>query len=265
MKKAGKIILIIVLLAALIFLGFFIYNKFFANKIEEIEMSKGEEYFSNATSLTVNEQYFYVSYSVNDNQGQNEIAKTGGITTGELGYYHKWTGDEEGNKYVVKTGTSYSVFEENAGTKATSTLTAASFASNYKNINSIKDLGFIGNKTVLNNEASIKSSFYTGFVTSDDEFKHLFGETEEGYVFKTTFTCTYTDGTGTRYTSKFEREVYFDTMIREVKYKIKDKEIDANGETVKSGQAKKYEASYEIEYNTNQALVKLNFSEYPSN
>ena len=266
MKKAFKIILIIVLLAALIFLGYFIYNKFFANKIVEIEDAKGEEYFSKATSETLNEQYFYVAYNITDNQLGNEVSKEGGITVDDLGYYNKWVeGDQVGNKYVVKNGTSYTVFKENAGIKTTSTLTAGAFISGYKSINSIKDLEFFGNKTMSNNETSIKSSFYEGVLTSDEKFEHLFGETKNGYIFKTTFTCVYTDRLGNRYSSKLVREVYFDTMIREVKYKITDKEVDANGETVKSGKTKSYIAGYKIEYNTNQALVKLNFSEYPNN
>ena len=45
--------------------------------------------------------------------------------------------------------------------------------------------------------------------------------------------------------------------------KIADKEVDSNGKTVRNGKSRKVEIEYNVEYKTNQSLVKTDFSEYP--
>lgn len=262
MKKGLKCILIIVLIAGIAFIGYLAYDKFFTNKEQEMEAARGEILFSEATTKTIAEKYFYVSYNETNTQGKTKISKEGGITIDERGYYHKWSGDEVGNKYVVNTGTSYKVFEQTGENKSTSALSETNFSSDYKKLNDVENLGFIGNSTSLNNEKFIKTNFYLGVTIQTEKFSHLFAETEESYIFKTMYKCTYINKDGKRYTSDFEREVYFDTMIRKVTYKIKDKEVDADGKIIESGDVKKYDVEYKIKYDINQALVKVNFSEY---
>lgn len=263
MKKGAKVILILFIIAALIIGGYFVYDNFFASKMEEVDDGDGFVKYLSVLEKTNAKEVYTVNYSIDDSREKNEFSQSGIHTVDDYGYYHEWKGDSVGSMYIVKiSGTKYGVFEENEN-KNSSTITASSFNANYGKIGNISYLNFLNYQTISKSEELIKADFYSSYDVEDDEFKHVFGKIDDQYVWRTTYKCKYNDG-GVEYTSKLVRNVYFDTLVRKVTLELTDKELNDNGKVKRGGDKRTYEVSHSIEYKTNQTIVKVDFSEYPS-
>lgn len=259
MKKPVKIILIILLIVGLVVGGYFVYKMFFGEKFQEIETEEGWKLYLDATNKSGAKEEYYVYYTKKDSNGKIN----GSATVDNFGFYHKWDGDYSGNEYVVDIGGGrYGYFAEENGTKSSATMTASAYNSSYGEIEEFSGLEFVGSTVMVDSETAIRA-LYGSFTVVKDEFKHVFGELSGKTVWRTTYTCEY-EYNGVKYAGEYVRDVYFDATIDKVTVKIADKEVGSNGKTVRNGKSRKVEIEYNIEYKTNQSLLKTDFSEYPA-
>lgn len=260
MKKTGKILLIIVLVAALILGGIWAYNYFFGAKFEKMDTEEGWGKYLEAREKSVAKEEFYLTYEKDDSNGEIN----GSATIDKFGFYHKWDGDYSGNEYAVNIGGGrYGYFTEENGTKNSANISASEYASSYGAIEKVNGLEFMASAVMVDSEDYIRSA-YSGFnIVNEEGFEHEFGTLKGRIIWRTTYKCTY-EYDNAKYAGEYVREVSFDTEIREVSVKINDKEVNAEGKAVRKGKKRSVEIEHNIEYKTNQSLIKVDFSEYPS-
>lgn len=260
MKKPVKIILILLLIVGLAVGGYFIYKTFFGEKFEEINADDGWRIYLAATEKSGAKEEYYVSYTRKDSNGK----VTGSATVDNFGFYHKWDGDYSGNEYVVKIGEGrYGYFVEENGTKSSAAMTASQYNSSYGEVEEFSGLEFIGSNVMVDSETAILASYAQFNVVKDIGFTHVFGKLDGKTVWRTTYTCIY-EYNGVRYAGEYVRDVYFDDTVEKVTVEINDKEVDASDKVIRKGKSRKVDIEYNVEYKTNQSLVKTDFSEYPA-
>jgi len=265
MKKFMKIIVIIAVVALLAFVGYIIYKKF-TDKVEIMDSDKGWAKYSEVAGVAANQKIFTIEYSEEASTINNIETTKGTITTDDMGYYHLWSGTNEGSEYVIKGSGQYIVYSESSGTKKTSKISNANFASGYTAINDFGSLSFLTIKTMEDQEEYIMSNFYNRAtnIKSGDGLVHTFGFMDDDtYFWKTTYKCTYEEN-GLVFTSTFKREIVFDTLVREVSIEKVDKELNSSGKVNKKGEKKTFDLSAKISYKTKQNIVQTDFSEYPA-
>lgn len=264
MKKAAKILLIIALVLGLVYVGYIAYNKFFSEKFEKMESSDGLVKYLSALDKTNEQEEYTVNYDLYTKDEKAKVSQDGVITSDEFGTYEKWTGTDAGNRYVVKISDSrYGVFEDINGNKQSSTIAASNYALNYGDLENVGYLTFLRTNTLESSENIMLRDFYNNVSVTSGEVKHIFGKVEDGYIWKTTYECTYSEN-GTIYSSKLVREVYFDSMVKKVVYEKTDKELNAEGKVKRKGITRKFDVTLNITYSINQSILETNFSEYPS-
>ena len=266
MKKAGKILLIILLIAGLAVGGYFIYEHFFANKIKEIDAAEGWEKYVIAQSGTNAKDEFWVTYTVQDERtSKKEIEYRGDVTIDSYGTYRKLSGDKTYRQYAVKmVGSSgYALFTDDEGTKTSETLTNSAYASKYKNLSNVEFVGFI-NSGKSESEQNIKTQFFGNGTVVDEKIENLFGEVRDGFAWRTTFTCKFTDFSNTKtYSSKVVRTIYFyGNTINAVEYELEEEEIDSSGNKVRNGESREMEVRVDLSFNTNTVIVETDFSDF---
>ena len=80
---------------------------------------------------------------------------------------------------------------------------------------------------------------------------------------KITYECNYTDN-GVKYKGVYESSIYFYDVIKEVSVTMIDKEVDGNNKFVKDGFKKELKLNHKLRYQTNQLLVRDDFSDFPT-
>lgn len=266
MKKFLKILLIIALIAGVAFVGYKVYERFWANKVKEMDAEKGWEKYKIAANKSLGKEFYNITYSKDENDGEKKTSYDGYITVDEFGHYHEWEGTTVGSEYIVKLNNgSFASFTDDGENKVVAPISNFNYATEYKEIENEKYLNFLTNALVSDNDKQLKSDFYLAtWSVSEEEFKHTFGETKDGYVWETKYTCVYIEKEA-RFSSELTRKVYFDNLgVQKVVIEKTDRQIDETGKRVSKGTKKTFNLDYEIKYDTNQTIVKTDFSEYPS-
>ena len=263
MKKVGKTILIIVLVAVIAFGGYWAYQEFFVNKFVSVEEEKGWEMYTKARSASVSTQYFYVSYNSMEDFDE-EIEKKGYITRDKYGYYHEFNGDVDGYTYVVKTGaSSYSLYEfEDYGTSSkyqNTPVDTSTYNSKYVPIENVEHLSFLDFTAKGGIENEIRKYYKDGII-ENESITHAFGTVKDTYVWKITFKCTYIHD-GKTYKSKLVEEIHYDSQVRKVTISREDKELNAKGKVARKGDKNEVEITLKLAYKTNQTVVQRDFSD----
>jgi len=259
MKKAAKILFIIAIILGIAYIGYRAYEKY-ANKTEKVEETEGWKNYLLAKEASLNDEEYWVSYSVKNSDKKDENKEVD-ITRDSYGIYTKINSDE---KYIVKASSSlYKVFEDKNGTKTTNNMSPSTY-NNSSKINNIEYLDFLNVSLASQSENSIKNNFYSsmGNITKEENVVHEFEKAKNDYIWKTTYKCV-VENSGVKYVSTFERTVLYGTKIKEVSYKIVNKELDANEKVKRKGDNSKIKISFDIEYYTNQSFVRNDFSEFP--
>lgn len=260
MKKAGKIFLIILLVVGVAFGGYWAYQKFFANKIEKIEEEKGLDMYLSALAKSKSSEYFYVSYN-SEEKFDGKKTESGYITTDAYGYYHQLSGTEKGYTYVVKNGSSYVLYKKRGDDPQhkDNSYSASSYNANYKKIEKVNRLEFMQYTNKSDIEDEIRA-YYSAGIVENESIEHVFGTIGDQYVWKITYKCTYTYD-GKTYTSSLVKEVRYDTHIRKVSMEREDKELNAKGKVARKGDKNSFEISLKLAYETNQTVVRRDFSD----